>query len=44
VLHVIAPIFKRVCRKSVPFGGRFESLMKHFFFLRFLKAVEGCCC
>ena len=26
VLHVIAPIFKRVCRKNVPFGGRFESL------------------
>ena len=37
VLHVIAPIFKRVCRNSVPFGGRFESL-KHFF-LRFLKGV-----
>jgi hypothetical protein len=37
VLHVIAPIFKRVCRNRVPFGGRFESL-KHFF-LRFLKGV-----
>lgn len=37
MLHVIAPIFKRVCRKSVPFDGRFESL-KHFF-----AFFEGCC-